>query len=272
MKKKLLIAVGILIAIPILILFAAVLFIDPIVRTAVGKGASMAFKVPAHLDRASIRWSGQATLEGFEMGNPPGYREPRALAFERVEAAARPRDLLGNVVHVGEVTIVKPDLTLEFVGSKNNLSALLDNLPGARVPGKEKEGGEAKPSGKKFMIHRVRIVDPSVRFRSDLLGGEGKTLTLPPLELENVGTASGGATMGEILGVVLQALGNSALKAGEGILPPQLLDNLRSGIRDLPGRSLEELKKSTEQLKSKELDPAEIEKRLRGRQKPKSAD
>jgi hypothetical protein len=269
MKKKILIVCGILVAVVFLLVAGVALFINPIVRAGVEKGGSAALKVPVHLDRALIRWTGHATLGGFQIGNPAGFTEPRSVAFDRIDVAVGPADLFKEVIHIGEVTIVKPDLTLEFSGTKNNLSALSNNLSGGeKTP-------EAKPAekapGKKFLIHKLRIQEGTVRFKSDLLPGGAHSVTLPSVELDNVGTAQGGATLGEILGTVLDSLTQGALKAGEGILPAGLLDNLRRGIRDLPARTVEEFQKETEELK-KEADPAELQKKLRDRLKKKTAD
>ena len=273
MKKKILLTIGILVAIPVLLLVGVAIFINPIVRVGVEKGGTAALKVPVRLDRAAIRWSGHATLGGFQIGNPPGFTEPRSVAFDRVDVAVGPADVFKNVIHIREVTVVKPDLTLEFSGTKNNLSALTDNLSGG------KKTPEAKPApqapGKKFLIDKLRVQEGTVRFKSDVLPGGAKSVTLPSLELENVGSAEGGATLGQILGTVLEALASGALKAGEGILPAGLLDNLRSGIQDLPARTVEEfqkeIQKESQELK-KEADPAELQKKLRDRLKRKTAD
>jgi uncharacterized protein involved in outer membrane biogenesis len=261
MRKKLFVVVGILVAIPLLLVGAVAVFINPIVRASVEKGGSAALKVPVHLHQASIRWSGHATLGGLQIGNPVGFTEPQSVAFDRIDVAVGPADLFKQVIHIGEVTIVKPDLTLEFSGTKNNLSALMDSISGGKKTPEAEKPAE-KSSGKKFLIHKLRIDEGTVRFKSDLLSGGAKSVTLPSSQLENIGTAEGGATLDEILQKVLDALSGAALKAGDGVLPPGLMDSLRSGIKDLPARTMEELKKQTDELKSKELDPAELQKKL----------
>ncbi len=266
MKKKLLIAVGILVAIPILLLAGVALFINPIVRTGVEKGGSAALKVPVQLEKASIRWSGHATLGKFEVGNPGGFSERKAFAFDQIDVDLQPRDLLKSVIEVGQISVVKPEVIVEFSGTKNNLSALLDNLSAG------KSEPAPKAAGKKFIVHKVRIQEATVWFKSNLLGGGPRSVTLPSLELENVGTAEGGATLGDILEAVIQALGSAALKSGEGILPKELLDNLRSGIKDVPGQMLDEIRRRAEELKSKTPDPSELEKKIRKWPKPKTAD
>lgn len=259
MKKPLLVLLGILIALPIVLVLGVLIFIDPLVRAAVEKGGAAALKVPVHLQSASVRFSGAATLTGFEIANPPGYSEPRSVAFEKLEASIRPGSLFQDVVEIGNLELVRPDLTLEFAGTKSNLSVLLNNLPS----GQPKEGEPKSPS-KKFIIRHLRVQEAAARFRSDLIPGGAKSVTLPAIELENVGTAEGGLTTGQLMGVLLRQLGDSALKAGQGLVPTELLNDLQGTIKEgvkslenLPSKSVEELKKQIpdkEKLENKAKD------------------
>jgi hypothetical protein len=265
--KKLLIAFTLLAAFIVLACAVAVIFIDPIVRAAVEKQSAIALKVPTKLDDASIKFSGHATLGKFEISNPAPYTEPRAITFERFDVAVPPRQLLGEVVHVDAVTVVRPEMTLEFSGTKNNLSALLDNISAGQPAGRSAPSG-----GKKFLIRKLRIENAVARFKSDLLPGGARSVTLPAIELENVGTAEGGASMGQILRVILESLGTAALKSGEGLLPADLLNNLRGDlegkIRELPTKAMEEIQKKAGELKL----PSELEKKLKNPLERKSAD
>jgi hypothetical protein len=252
MKKSLWTLFGILVAIPIVLILGTVIFIDPLVKAGVERGASAALKVPVHLNGVSVRFSGSADLTGFDVGNPPGYAEPRSIAFDRVNASVQPSSLLKDVVHVGEVTLVKPEVTMEFAGTKSNWSALMDNLAAEMPKSEPKE--PPKDSGapaKKFIIHKIRIEEAAVKFRSDLIPGGAKSVTLPTIELHDIGTAEGGATMGQVLNTILHSLGDSALKAGQGVVPTELLNSLGStinkgvkAVEKLPSKSIDELKKA----------------------------
>jgi uncharacterized protein involved in outer membrane biogenesis len=264
--KKVLIAFGLLAAFIVLVGAVGILFIDPIARSVVEKQSAVALKVPTKLHDATIRFSGHATLGKLEIGNPTPFTEPQSITFERFDVAVKPRQLLGEVVHIGDVTIVRPELTLEFAGAKNNLSALLDNLSAGQPAGQTAPSG-----GKKFLIRKLRIQDAVARFKSDLLSGGARSVTLPAIELENIGTAEGGASMGQIIRVILEALGTSALKAGEGLLPADLLKSLRGDlegkIRELPTKAMDDIQKKAGELKL----PSDLEK-LKKSLEHKSAD
>lgn len=246
MKKTLLAILAFIIVVPILLVLSVVIFVDPLVRVAVEKGGSAALKVPVHLNSASIHFSGSASLTGFDVGNPPGYTEPQSVRFDRVDASVLPSTLFREVIEIDELRVVKPDLTLEFAGTKSNLSALMDNVGRTEQPAAQ----EKKAPGRKFIIHKLTIEEAGARFRSDLIPGGAKSVTLPTLTVENVGTAEGGATFGQVLGTILQQLGGGALKAGQGLVPTELLNDLGSKlgegvktIEQLPSKSIEELKK-----------------------------
>jgi hypothetical protein len=264
--RKLLIALGALLGFVVLVGAAAAILIDPIVRSAVESQSAKALKVPTRLSDATIRFSGHATLGKFEIHNPQPFTEPRAVTFERFDVGVKPRNLFRPTVTINDVTVVRPELTLEFTGAKSNLSTLLDNLSAGSAPGASSE------KKKKFIVRKFRIDQAVVRFRSDLLPGGARSVTLPTIELENVGTAEGGASIGEILGVLLKTLGSAALKAGEGMVPADLLNNLRGDLegklKELPGKAMEEIQKKAGDLKL----PSDLEKKLKNPLERKSAD
>jgi hypothetical protein len=263
MKKKLLITLAILVVLPILGLALAAVMIDSIVRNGTEKAATAALKVPTTLGGATIKYAGRATLDKFEIANPEGFKEPRAVAFERFDTSLRVGSLLEDVIEISDVLVQKPDLTVEFVGAKSNWSTLMENLSSGSsdtahrtAPAKPGEAG----AGKRFRITRLRIEGATVRFRSDLIPGGAMSFTLPTIELKGIGNAPGGASMPEVLGILLQSLAGESSRAAESRLPGQLLgqfkgeiggavqafkgafDSVLPKLKDASGRALEGIK------------------------------
>lgn len=252
MKKKTGLVTGGVVLLLLIVLAGVIIFVDPLVRIALEKGATAALKVPTKVKQASLGLGGKITLTGLAISNPEGFSEPRAVAFEQLDSKTRVGSLVSPVIEVEHLTISKPELTLEFIGERNNWSTLLDNLASSSTPHpKEKK----ESSGKKFIIRRLRIDGAMARFRSDLIASGGTQVALPAIELQNIGTAEGGASLGEVLELILRALGNSALKAGQGLVPSQLLNRLNSRIEqkveELEKRSPDGLQKNSEKLKSR---------------------
>ncbi|MBI4566438.1 MAG: hypothetical protein HY716_17285 [Planctomycetes bacterium] len=229
MKKRLWIGAGALAGVLVIGLAGAVLALDPIVRAGVVKLSSDALKVPTRLESATVRLGGSARVDRFEISNPAGFSEPRAASFERFQLAVRTSTLFSDTVIVPEMTVVKPEMTIEFAGTKSNWSVLMDNLSeGSTKP------DEPSDAAKQFRIEKLRVEGATVRFRSDLLGGGATSVTLPAIELKDIGTDEKAASMADVLGALLQALGSEALKEGRSFLPQELLGRFR---RDVSARA-----------------------------------
>ncbi|HEX7898550.1 MAG TPA: hypothetical protein VF950_12370, partial [Planctomycetota bacterium] len=161
-------------------------------------------------------------LEGFEAGNPEGFAEPRSIAFDRVAATARIGSLFGKVLDVDELVVQRPALTIEFQGLKSNVGAFMDRL--------DREKTE-DTDGRRFRVRRLRVEGATVRFRSDALSGSPREVTLPTIELNNIGTSDDAATTSELIAAVLRALTAEGMKAAEGLVPSDLLNSLGGELK-----------------------------------------
>src|SRR5262245_40014952 len=116
MIKKLFVLFGIVIGILVAVVVVAALMIDPLVKKGVEYGSTTTLKVPTHLGGAKVRFKGKLDLDRFEVANPAGFKEPKAIVFDHLDLEVRPRELFQPVVNVQQLRIVKPEVTLEFVG------------------------------------------------------------------------------------------------------------------------------------------------------------
>jgi hypothetical protein len=224
MRKKVLIGLAILVGTPLLVLAALVIWIDSVARQGIETASTLALKVPTHLESASVRFAGRARLEGFTISNPERYKEATAASFERFEASVDTGSLLKDVIQVQNLRVVRPDLTVEFIGFRTNWSVLMANL--ASTCSRERPG--EPHSGKTFHIAQLRVEGATVHFRSNLLPGGSHALHLAPFELKNIGDPSGGATMAEVLSTLFLALAGHALRGEDGGLPAQLVESFRT--------------------------------------------
>lgn len=247
--KPLLITLGVLLSLLILAAAGLALALDPLVLRVTRDETSKALGVPVEIRSADASLFGRLSLAGFTAANPAGYGEPRSIEFDRVAVKARVGSIFEDVLSVDEVTLERPRLTIEFKGATSNLAELMARLK-ARAPEEREE-----PDGRAFRIRRLRMTGAELRFRSDVLGGDVRELTLPTLELANLGTSEDAATMSEILGAVLKALATEAVKAGQGLLPAELLKSLSGDVeelkRDVEEKVEDELEKGLEKLREK---------------------
>jgi hypothetical protein len=211
------------------------LLIDPIVHTSTVKISSSALAVPTKLGEADLQFKGQLTLNKFEAPNPTGFTERVAFQFERFDAAMPWSSAFSDDIVISHIEIENPELTLEFIGGKSNLSVFLDNL-------KSDKPAEPSTSKKRFRITRFSMVGAKVNFKSDLLASGPKQFILPPIELHDIGK-SNWATIEEILTIILRSLATSALQQGEGFLPEGIKQVLRTDVKKIQNQAVEEIQK-----------------------------
>jgi hypothetical protein len=229
--KILLIVTGSVVAFLLLAALGLALILDPMVKRVAQDKGSEALGVPVEIRDADASLFGRLSIEGLSAANPQGFQEPRAFRFDSLSAKARLRSIFEDVVEIKEVRLQRPELTIEFVGARSNLKAILDRLAEQR-PKEEKD-----PESRKFRIGVVRIEGTELRIRSDrFAGGEPKTLTLPAIELRDLGTDEGAATVSEILATLVQTLWTEALKAAKDVIPEEVLRSLAAEIDEVGRR------------------------------------
>lgn len=242
MKRKVQIGLAVLVGTPLVALGALIIWIDSVARQGIETASSLALKVPTHLESANIRFAGRATLGRFTIANPERFKEATAASFDRFDASIDTGSLLKDVVEVETLRVLQPDLTVEFIGLRTNWSVLMANLA-STCSRESKERSREKPgephSGKTFRIARLRVEGATVHFRSNLLPGGSHAIPLAPFELKNIGNASGGASMAEVLSTLFLALAGHALGGGDGGLPQQLAES----FRDEATKTAEEIRK-----------------------------
>lgn len=215
---------------------AAVLGIDSIARTAIEKGGTYALGVETKLAKADIGLlQGTTELGGLSVANPPGF-DPTFLSLGRAELAVTLGSLRGDVIEVPVFALSDVSVLLQKREGKTNYGLILDNLEKFES-GEPPTGEEPKPKkeGKRFVIRKIEITNVSADI--DLLPAGGELtkakVSIPSLTLENVGTADGGASVGEIVSAVVKALLQATLEAGGKVVGPELLADLEGKLKSM---------------------------------------
>lgn len=221
MKRVLLI----LLAVVLLLLGGAWLYIDHIAKGAVEVAGSAALGVKTTLK--DIRLSllkADLRLKGFVVGNPEGFPSPHFMRLDDGYLSVTARSLLADEVHVPVVELDGLEVHLDKEGSRTNYKIILDHL----------REGESEPStgpGKRFRIDKV-VVKKVVAYYDVLpIGGKitrVKTV-IDRLELTDL-SSDKGAPMGKIIGAVLKGILRGILEKGTD-LPKDLAEGLGEGLK-----------------------------------------
>jgi hypothetical protein len=246
MRKKLLLSGGVSLLVLAIGLGAFLFYIDRIARQAIERGGTYALGVETRLESADLGlFAGDFAMEGLEVDNPEGFASERFLRLDRGTAAVQMGSLAGERVEIPTIRLEGVRMVLEKREGEANYEAILSNLRKL----KDGEGDADAPppadreDGKSFVIRELVIEDAEVEIELLPVGGE-LTRTTVPLErirLTHIGAEEGGARMGELSGVVVQALLGATLRKA-GALPQQLAGELGKGLQGvgrIAGGSLE---------------------------------
>lgn len=233
--KKLLLIVGIALVVLLVVAGLAVgLFLGNLVKAGIQTVGPKVTQVPITVDSVSISiLGGSAEVKGLVVGNPQGYKEPQAISLGLAHVAVDAGSLLSDKIIVKDVTVDAPEITFEGGLSDNNLTQIQKNvndfvtgLTGA--PSTNTPAAPAKAAGpaKKLEVDHFLISNAKVHGSVRLLGAAVPLppLTLPTIELKDLGTGPDGITpsqliskvIGSVTDATLKAVGDAAASLGKG--------------------------------------------------------
>ena len=190
--------------------------------------------VPVEASGVRLRLAGGLRTAWVSVGNPEGFEDPTAFRCDGLAVVTPLTALLRNPVQVREVVVRRPEVTLELAprkvdGRRTNWSVLLERLKAAGEEAKKKASGAA-PS-KEFVIERIRLLEPRLRFRAPMIAPDGVVLTFNDIELDRVGSAPGTrSTPSLALAAVMQALFGGQVR--EDDLPGPLRSSVRGELKE----------------------------------------
>lgn len=247
LKRMLVAGVGTLVILAVLAL-VGILWIDHLAKAGIELAGTRALGVATTLDRLKLGlFSGNSTLGGLQLGNPPGYRSEYFLRLDDGALDLSLRNLLNETVEIDRLTLSGIHVNLVREKPGLNCRTIIDHIR------KLQAGDEAKAdSGKKFVIHEVVLKD--IRVNIDLLPIGGKLTQLdvpiPELILKNVGSEDArGENLTLITATVVRALLEAVIVKAEGMLPPEVVDELGQMLSEL--KPLETLRNIRENIRER---------------------
>lgn len=156
---------------------------------------------------------GRGAIRGLVVGNPKGFKSPQALKLAEMRLTLDPASVTKDVVVIRELVLVAPEVSYERGQGSDNMTVIQRNVDRwvTKHAGAKPDAGP----GKKFVIENLRIQNGKAQLGTTL------SVPMPDLHLREVGKKSGGATAGEVVkGVwdaMLRSVTNLAGRAGSAI-------------------------------------------------------
>ena len=211
-----------------------------LVKTAIETYSPPVLKTAVAVDSVALSpLSGTGDIKNLVIANPEGYGEGAALRLGEVALALNTASLADDVVIIDSVLIDAPELNVvQRDISHNNFKQLLDNINSY-----DKHSGETTPgpaaADKKLIVKTFTLSNARITITSPLLEDKIHSLTMPTLQLHNLGVAEGGLTPQQLAQVVGRQLVDS-LKAQ---LQQVLEARLKTAEQELRHDAERELKK-----------------------------
>jgi len=252
MRRRLVVAATIGIAILVLAVVVAVWSLDSIVKAAIERYGSAATKTAVRVDSVHLSLlDGKGAISGLRVANPPGFSLAEAVSIGEIQLALERDTVRSNPIVVDEISIVGPQVLFEInQAGESNIDVIRRTLSqyrsggGANVP---PVGTEAKPTGamvgatgeaQRFVIKRLSIREARVFIDAEALGGgEHMKMRLPDTEEIDIGAGGGGATGPEVAIVVVRALIRDVATT---VAAAKVQRSIEKGIGGEPGKAVGE--------------------------------
>lgn len=249
--KKLLIrlALGLLLLV-LLALGTALVFLDPIVGAAIGKGASYATGVEAGVESVDVGLrDGSFELTGLRLANPPGFASPHFLKLGKARAQCDKGTVLSDRIEMQEFVLDGLDVALERNAQGSNWGRILDHVEKVSGPAAEPPEEPASGPGRSLSIRRIEIrgVKVALTLADVPIGAGTHALELPAIVIADF--KSDGSTL-EIVAKLTRAIVTGVLeqsvRSGGGVFPKDVLASLGDGLAGLEKQLGEEASKAIE--------------------------
>ena len=256
--KKLVRLLLVFVALVAALAVAAVLFVDSLARQAVERGGTHALGVETKLASASIGlFSGEFTLEGLSVANPPGFAEPHFFAMRAAELELPLANLMQERIEIPTLELAGITLDLERNREGTNYGAILAHLERFQsgTPPTDDGGASGEPAGggKVFRLGELLLRDIRATVQLVPAAGDLTRLELAIPEVRVQGLASD-LTLAQLCALVVRTVVDAAVRQGGDTLPRELLEDLRGRVGELEASARARLDEQADELEKKVTD------------------
>lgn len=232
LARKLAIVAVVLVLIVVLGVVGGLYYINDLVKIGVEKGGTYALGTKTTLGSADVGvFSGKAAINSLTVANPEGFKAPQFMSLGDAAVELSLASLREDVVTIPKVQISTVRVTLERKDGKTNYKVILDNLAKLKAPSDKPAPASTEP-GKKFIIKDLDIKD--VKVTVDMLDTPlpvgSLVVPIDEIKLTDLGSASNGLPMSDIVGIVVRTVLATASANGGGIIPADMLSDLQSQL------------------------------------------
>ncbi|HEX5337853.1 MAG TPA: hypothetical protein VFW53_05395 [Gallionella sp.] len=156
---------------------------------------------------------GRGSLSGLLIGNPKGFKTDYALKADTIGIEIEPASIAKDVIVIHNILIDAPSIIYEKGDNLSNFDAIQRNVEQFAKTSQEADKNADKSGGKKMIIDTFIIRNAKVNYNGLL------DLSLPDIELHNIGKKTGGATSAQVTKTIVAELnGKLALAVAKAVV------------------------------------------------------
>ncbi len=177
-------------------------------------------------------WQGKIAIDGLTVQNPSGYRNPLLMRVGQIQMQVEWQSLLGNTLHLQELSIKSISIDMEQKLPNNNLLDVLKNL-------QKPNPSQPNAPEKKIKIDRFTLDNFQIRARLNQFGVNLASVNaeISSLRLNNLGSDSDqGVLMRDALSQILLEALTKTLKQNNTVVARELLRVLPQAPQPATGK------------------------------------
>lgn len=215
-----------LILVLVILLIAAFLCINSIVKQSINTAAPKLLGVNTHVDMVNIKpFSGIIHFKNLTLANPEGYTQDKNLfAVNEFYVNINMASIFSDTIKIHKILINAPGCTYEVKNGTSNIDALIAKLNKGKPAQQEKktetqapQQPQEKKAGKKVIIDEISVNDTKLAYSSAVTAGQFLTIPIVSITLKDIGKKNGGETFGDALTQIMNALLKSVTSAISGL-------------------------------------------------------
>ena len=165
--------------------------------------------------------SGNGSLTGLNVANPEGFKSANIFSLGEIDLQVDTGTVLSDKIIIDHILIKKPEISYEKTLTSSNLKQLLQNIEEFTGPADSSDDTAATPEpetgAKKQVVIKQLVIEEGTVYVGVM--GVGQTVTLPRIEMNDIGEDGKQMTMAEVIDLVLskvlQSIGPAIANAGE---------------------------------------------------------
>jgi hypothetical protein len=177
-------------------------------------------QTPVTLDKVKISiLSSSGSLQGLNVGNPEGFESENIFALGQIDVDVEISSVFSDKIIINKIHIKKPEISYEKTLTNSNVKQLMKNIEAFTGPseGKPTENAPEEDTGaQKQVVIKQLIIEDGTIFVGVM--GVGSKVSLPRIEMNDIGEDGNKKSMAEVLDLVLtevlKSIGPAIANAG----------------------------------------------------------